>query len=58
MIMWRLIFDISMINNALERKNKEHGWKIISEDITERWVKLKKAPEIFVVKYIVYLEKV
>ena len=41
----------------LERKNKEHGWKIISEDITERWVKLKKAPEIFVVKYIVYLEK-
>ena len=42
----------------LERKNKEHSWKIISEDITERWVKLKKAPEIFVVKYIVYLEKV
>tara|TARA_Y200000002_G_scaffold164449_1_gene135699 strand:+ start:419 stop:970 length:552 start_codon:yes stop_codon:yes gene_type:complete len=42
---------------VLERKNKELGWKIISEDITERWVKLKKAPEIFVVKYIVYLEK-
>lgn len=42
----------------LKRKNTEFGWRIISEDITERWVQIKKGPEIFVVKYIVYLEKV
>ena len=47
-----------MWKSLIETKNKEHGWEIISEDITERWVKLKKAPEIFVVKYIVYLKKV
>lgn len=34
------------------------GWKIIHEDITERYAKVKKGPPRHVIKYIVILEKV
>lgn len=34
------------------------GWKIIHEDITERYAKVKKGPPRHVIKYIVMLEKV
>ena len=42
----------------LDKKNKELGWEMISEESTDRMVSLKKGPDIRVIKYIVYLEKV
>jgi hypothetical protein len=34
------------------------GWNIIHEDTTERYAKVKKGPALYVLKYIVILEKV
>jgi len=42
----------------IEQKNKEFGWKIISEEIIERHATVKKGPPRHVTKYIVYLQKV
>ena len=42
----------------IEQKNKQFGWKIVSEDITERHATVKKGPPRHVIKYIVYLQKV
>jgi hypothetical protein len=36
----------------------DFGWKIVSEDITERHDTVKKGPPRHVIKYIVYLQKV
>jgi len=36
----------------------DFGWKIISEEITERHATVKKGPPRHVTKYIVYLQKV
>tara|TARA_B100000780_G_scaffold273197_1_gene236436 strand:+ start:701 stop:1252 length:552 start_codon:yes stop_codon:yes gene_type:complete len=42
----------------LEKKNKELGWEMISEESTDRMVSLKKGPDIRVIKYIVYMKKI
>jgi len=41
----------------IEQKNKEFGWTIISEEITERHATVKKGQPRHVIKYIVHLQK-